>query len=104
MGNSGMQGPPAWNEVVCAASRETASPVCDEIALLGLDGEIYRDPGSTAARVWTLVRQPIRVSEIHRRIVEETGLDEQTARREVLEALAQLRQAALIDVLGDAGT
>jgi hypothetical protein len=94
---------PAWDDVVCAASRETSSPVCDEVALLGLDGEIYRDARSTPARVWRLVRHPIRVSEIHRRIVEEAGLAEEAARTEVLDALAQLRQAALIDVLSGSG-
>ena len=93
--------PLAWDDVVCAASREMSSPVCDEVALLGFDGEIYRDAGSTAARVWKLVRRPIRVSEIHRRIVEETGLDGSLVRREVLEALSQLRSAALVEVVGE---
>jgi hypothetical protein len=41
-----------------------------------------------------------RVSEIHRRIVEETGLDPAVVRREVLEALSQLRGAALVEVVG----
>jgi hypothetical protein len=95
--------PPTWDDIVCAASRPTSSPVCDEIALLGFDGEIYRDPASTSARVWNLVRHPIKVSEIHRRIVEETGLDERTVREEVLECLAELRQAALIEVRSGGG-
>ncbi len=90
--------PPAWDDVVCAVSRATSSPVCDEIGLLGLDGEIYRDPGSTPARVWKLVRYPIKVGDVHRRIVEDTGRDEESVRREVLETLAQLRQAALVEV------
>ena len=90
--------PPAWDDVVCAASRGMSSPVCDEIGLLGLDGEIYRDPGSTPARVWTLVRHPIKVGDIHRRIVEDTGRDEESVRKDVLETLAQLRQAALVEV------
>ena len=89
---------PGWDDVVCAASREASSPVCDEVALLGLDGEIYRDRDSIPARVWTLVRRPMKVSEIHRRIVEDTGLDGETVRRGVLDALDQLRQAALVEV------
>jgi len=90
--------PPAWDDVVCATSREVSSPVCDAIGLLGLDGDIYRDPDSTAARAWKLVRHPIRVSDIHRRVVEDTGRDAGDVRKEVLEALAQLRLAALIEV------
>ncbi len=90
--------PSAWDDVVCAASREMSSPVCDEIGLLGLDGEIYRDRDSIPARVWKLVRHPIKVSEIHQRIVDETGLDEEAVRKGVLDALDQLRQAALIEI------
>jgi hypothetical protein len=92
--------PPAWDDVVCPASRETSSPVCDEVALLGFDGQISRDPESTAARVWKLVRRPIRARDIHRRIVEETGLDPAAVQREVLDALSQLRGAALVEVVG----
>jgi hypothetical protein len=89
---------PGWDDIVCATTREMSSPVCDVIGLLGLDGDIYRDPGSIPARVWKLVRHPIKVSELHRRVVEETGLDEEAARTGVLNALAELRQAALIEV------
>ena len=96
-----MSRPPAWDDVVCAASRETSSPVCDDVALLGLDGEIYRDPGSIPARVWRLVRRPIKVSEIHERIAEETDLDGEAVRSGVLAAVDQLLQAALIEVRGE---
>ena len=98
---SGVIQPPEWDDVVCAASREMSSPVCDEVALLGLDGEIYRDRDSIPARVWRLVCHPIRVSDVHQRIVEETGLDEEAVRKGVLDALAQLRQAALIEIRGE---
>jgi Coenzyme PQQ synthesis protein D (PqqD) len=50
-----------------------------------------------------LVRQPIKVSEIHRRIVQEYGIDEETARKELLEVLVHLRRAALIEVRGGGG-
>ena len=90
--------PPAWDDVVCAASRQVASPVCDEIAILGLDPVIYRSPESTAARVWKLVRHPIKVSEIHRTLVHEYHIDEEAARKDLLDVLAQLRDAALIEV------
>jgi hypothetical protein len=95
--------PPAWDDVVFAASRGVASPVCDEVALLGLDQMIYGSPDSLGARVWRLVRQPIQVSEIHRRVVEETGLDEEAARRDLLDLLARLRGAALIEVRSEGG-
>ena len=92
--------PPAWDDVVCAVSRQVSSPVCDEIAILGLDQGIYYGLNPTGARIWELVQKPIKVSEIHRTIVEEYEVDAETARKDLLEVLAQLQQSALIEVKG----
>lgn len=89
---------PAWDDVVCAASRQVSSPVCDEVAILGLDQGVYYGLNPTGARIWELVRTPIKVSEIHRVIVEEYDIDEETARKDLLEVLTQLREAALVEV------
>jgi hypothetical protein len=79
-----------------------SSPVCDEIAILGLDQGIYSGLNPTGARIWELVRQPIKVSEIHRTIVEEHDVDEEAARKDLMEVLAQLLGSALIEVRKDA--
>ena len=95
--------PPGWDDVVCAVSRQVSSPVCDEIAILGLDQGIYYGLNPTGARVWELVRQPIKVSEIHRTIVAEYDIDEETARKDLLDVLTQLRDVALIEVRSGGG-
>ena len=89
---------PRWDDVVCAVSCQVSSPVCDEVGILGLDQAIYSGLNPIGARVWELVRKPIKVSEIHRTIVEERDVDEETARKDLLEVLSQLKQAALIEV------
>jgi hypothetical protein len=64
---------------------------------------LFGPPANTMRRIpleWTLVRGPIRASEIHPLIVEETGLDPAVPGREVLEALSQLRSASLVEVVG----
>lgn len=94
---------PAWDDVVCAVSRQVSSPVGDEVAILGLDQGIYYGLNPTGARIWDLVRRPVRVSEIHRTIVEEYDIDEETARQNLLEVLAQLQAAALIEVRSGSG-
>jgi hypothetical protein len=94
---------PAWDDVVVAASRQVSSPVGDEVAILGLDQGVYYGLNSTGARIWELVRDPIKVSEIHRTIVEEYDIDEETARKDLLEVLAQLLDAALIEVRSEGG-
>ncbi len=94
---------PAWDDVVCTASRQVSSPVCDEVAILGLDQGIYYGLNPTGARIWELVRTPIKVKDIHRVIVEEYDIDEETARKDLLEVLTQLREAALIEVRSGGG-
>ena len=89
---------PGWGDVVCAVSRPVSSPVCDEIAILGLDQVIFNGLNPTGARIWELVRNPIKVSEVHRTIVEEFDMDEETARKDLLDVLSQLQRAALIEV------
>ena len=89
---------PGWDDVVCAVSRQVSSPVGDEVAVLGLEQGIYYGLNPTGARIWELVRSPIKVSEIHRTIVEEYDIDEETARRDLLEVLARLQESALIEV------
>ena len=92
-----------WDDVVCAASRQVSSPVGNEVAVLGLDQGIYYGLNPTGARIWELVQKPIQVSEIHRTIVEEYEVDAETARKDLLEVLAQLQQSALIEVKGGSG-
>jgi hypothetical protein len=68
------------------------------VAILGLDQAIYNGLNPTGARIWELVRNPIKVSEIHRTIVEEFDVDEETARNDLLDVLTQHQHAALIEV------
>ena len=94
---------PGWDDVVCVVSRQVSSPVGDEVAVLGLDQGIYYGLNPTGARIWELVRSPIKVSEIHRTIVEEYDVDEETARKDLLEVLARLQESALIEVGSGSG-
>ncbi len=94
---------PGWDDVICAVSRQVSSPVGDEVAVLGLEQGIYYGLNPTGARIWELVRNPIKVSEIHRTIVEEYEVDEDTARKDLLDVLARLQDSALIEVRSGSG-
>jgi hypothetical protein len=89
---------PAWDDVVCAASSQVSSRVGDEIAILGLDQGVYYGLNSTGARVWDLLQTPIRVREICAALVTEYEVDEDAARRDLVDILARLHDAGLIEV------
>lgn len=91
-----------WKDVVQAAESQVSTRLGDEVAILELDQGVYFGLNPTGARIWELLASPMAVSDIHARIVAEYEVDEQTARRDVLDVLERLRAAGLIKVHGDA--
>jgi hypothetical protein len=94
---------PGWDDTVAATAHQVSTKVGDEVAILGLDQGVYYGLNPTGARIWELLANPIRVSEIHRVLVEEYEVEAEAARRDLLEVLAGLLDAGLIEVRG-AGT
>lgn len=91
---------PGWDDVICAARSQVSSPVGEEVAILGLDQGVYYGLNPSGARIWELLQQPIRVRDIHAAVVREFEIDEETARRDLLDLLATLQDAELIEVQG----
>jgi hypothetical protein len=91
---------PCWDDTVAATAHQVSTKVGDEVAILGLDKGLYYGLNPTGARIWELLSSPIRVSEIHRLLVEEYEVEAEPARRDLLEVLAGLLQAGLIEVRG----
>jgi hypothetical protein len=79
-------------------SSQVSSRVGDEVAILALDPGQYYGLNATGARIWELLREPIRVATIGETLRREYAVDEATARRDVLSILEKLRGAGLIEV------
>jgi len=89
---------PCWEDVVCASAGQVSSRLGEEVAVLALEGGVYYGLNVTAARIWELLREPIRVSEIGQALVSEYEIDAISARRDVLAILDELSGAGLIEV------
>ena len=94
---------PGWDDVVCVGVDQVSNPLGDEVAVLDLGRGTYYGLNSTGARIWELLQKPIRVREIHAVLVDEFEVEEETARRDLLAVLFELRAAGLIEVRGGDG-
>lgn len=90
-----------WEDVVQTVDSQVSTRLGDEVAILELDQGVYFGLNPTGARIWELLARPVAVKDIHARIVSEYEIDEETARRDVLDVLERLRAASLIKVCSD---
>jgi len=90
-----------WEDVLQTVDSQVSTRLGDEVAILELDQGVYFGLNPTGARIWELLASPVAVKDIHARIVSEYEVDDETARRDVLDALEQLRAASLIKVCRD---
>lgn len=84
--------------VVVATSRMVAADVGEGVVILHLESGSYFTLENVAARVWTLIKEPIAVGEIERVLIEEYEVDAQQCHREVIQLLSDLIDEGLLEV------
>jgi hypothetical protein len=85
------------DSVVRAVDSQVSSRLGDEVAILELDQGVYFGLNNTGAFLWNLMQQPVRVNEMHAALVEEFEVDLDTAEKDLLRVLGELRDAGLIE-------
>ena len=86
------------DDIVAASPRVASTRLGDEAALLSLDGGFYYGLNETGARIWELLREPIRVRSVEETIAAEYDVEGATAAEEVAQLLDSLREQGLIEV------
>ena len=86
--------------VICASSNEVSSRVGDEAAILDLDAGVYYGLDPVGARIFELLQQPTRLGDVVETLVDEYEIDEETAGRDLLDFVGDLRDRRLV-VLAD---
>jgi hypothetical protein len=85
------------DSVVRAVDSQVSSRLGDEVAILELDQGVYFGLNNTGAFLWNLMQEPVRVNEMHAALVEEFEVDVDTAEKDLLRVLGELRDAGLIE-------
>ena len=88
--------------IVIAASEQVSCPLGDESAILNLKNTVYYGLNPVGARVWSLLQQPRRISELRDALLEEYEVDADSCERDLLELLQKMRTEGLIEIVKSA--
>ena len=84
---------------IVAASHQVSADLSGEAAILNLKSGKYFGLNAVGARVWELIQQPRRVSEMRAAILEEYDVPEGEWERDLEALLQQLLEKELIEIL-----
>jgi hypothetical protein len=88
--------------IVVATNDQVSSDLGGETVLLSMQSAMYYGLDEVGTRIWELVREPIRVSEICDAIEREYDVERERCETDVLGLLRELATKGLIEVSGGA--
>lgn len=88
----------ATSSVVVATKDQVSSDLAGEVIVLSLQTAMYYGVDQVGARIWELLREPTRVTDICDAIAREYEVEPDLCQRDVLEFLRQLAAQGLIEV------
>jgi len=86
------------DSIVVATKDQVSSDLAGETVLLSMRSAIYYGLDEVASRIWELVREPTRVSEVRDAITREYDVDPERCEADVLAFLRALADKGLIEV------
>jgi hypothetical protein len=102
MTNPGRQGQITASSIVVASEEQVASDLDGETVVLSLESARYFGLQGAGPRIWELVRQPVRVSEVCDAIASEYDVTPERCESDVLTFLRELLGKGLIKLPSDA--
>jgi hypothetical protein len=98
-----MDAPLSLHTVVVAAAEQVSCPLGEEAAILNLKNSVYYGMNPVGARVWELLKQPKRVSELRDVLLDEYEVEQERCAQDLLALLQKMREEGLIEVQAAAG-
>jgi hypothetical protein len=91
------------SSVVCWSQSQASSDLDGSVVLLNYQNGTYYTLDNVAARIWNLMQEPRKVSDICDTVVKEYEVERQRCEQDVMRLLDQAARAGLIEVRdGDA--
>jgi hypothetical protein len=84
--------------IIRTSTHQVSCDLTGEVAILNLDSGVYYGLDGVGARVWALISEPKRVSEVRDALLEEFDVDEERCARDLQALLVRLAEAGLIEV------
>jgi Coenzyme PQQ synthesis protein D (PqqD) len=89
--------------IVVAAKDQVSCDLNGEAAILGLNKGVYYGLDPIGAKVWSLLQQPRRVSEIRDAVLQEYEVEPERWQKDLLSLLERLQAEELIEVRNEPG-
>jgi len=86
------------SSIVVAAKDQVSSDLAGETVLLNMQSAMYYGLDQVGSRIWELVREPIRVSDLRDAITNEYDVEPERCEADVLGFLRELALKGLIEV------
>jgi coenzyme PQQ synthesis protein D (PqqD) len=93
-----MGGAVTIGSTVKAAREQVSAGLGDEAVILGLDRGEYYGLNDAGTRIWNLIQEPRRVSDVRDTLVREFDIDPERCEREVIRLLSDMASEGLVDV------
>ena len=92
------------NSVVVQAENMISSELDGETILMGVNQAAYFGLDATSQRIWDLIAQPKKVSDVCDQLLEEYDVDRATCEQQVFSFLTELNKEGLIRVVVEDGS
>lgn len=86
------------SSTVVAASGQVSSDLGEEVAILDLRAGTYYGLDAVGARVWELIQEPKRVTEVRDVMLDEYEVEPEQCERDLLSLLQELADKGLVEV------
>jgi hypothetical protein len=93
-----MDAPLSLHTVVVVSAEQVSCPLGEEAAILNLKNSVYYGMNPVGARIWELLKQPKRVSELRDVLLEEYEVEPERCSQDLLALLQKMREEGLIEV------
>jgi hypothetical protein len=90
------------NSIISAGKDQVFADLVDEAAILHLQSGVYYGLNQIGAKVWNLILEPVSVSALRDKLVEEYEVSPEQCEKDLMSLLEQLAAEGLIDVRDDA--
>jgi Coenzyme PQQ synthesis protein D (PqqD) len=90
------------DSTVVASESQVSSDLGEEVAILDFKAGIYYGLDGVGARVWQLVQEPKKVSEIRNAVLEEYEVEPDSCERDLIALLRRLAGEGIIEIRNEA--
>ncbi|MGG6296556.1 PqqD family peptide modification chaperone [Leptolyngbya sp. AN02str] len=84
--------------LIQASSTQVSSDLGGEVIILSLKSGIYYGLNEVGTTIWNLIQQPTTFEQIFKTVVEDYEVEAEQCKKDLLEILADMRKAGLLEV------